>query len=70
MRLLDRLRAAGRNLPRIGPPRSGDLTPGITRRPTSLPDDERQRVGGRVHAVVMLRCYKEINVVVPAQFRY
>ena len=29
------------------------LTPGITRRPASLPEFEITRVGGRVHAVVM-----------------
>ena len=30
-------------------------TPGITRCPTSLKVDDRQRVGGRVHAVVRCR---------------
>src|SRR5215213_1091307 len=30
------------------------LTPGITRRPAPLLNDESRRVGGRVHAVVML----------------
>jgi hypothetical protein len=29
------------------------LTPGITRRPELLHEDEIRRVGGRVHAVVM-----------------
>src|SRR5215210_5211835 len=35
--------------------RPSNLTPGITRRPASLKVDERQRVGGRVHAVVRFR---------------
>ena len=43
----------GVNLPRLSPPRPGDLTPGITRRPTSLAEHDSLRVGGRVHAVVM-----------------
>jgi hypothetical protein len=30
-------------------------TPGITRRPAPLKEDDKQRVGGRVHAVVMRR---------------
>jgi hypothetical protein len=32
------------------------LTPGITRRPATLKIDESRRVGGRVHAIVRLRC--------------
>jgi hypothetical protein len=31
------------------------LTPGITRRPERLLEHDKQRVGGRVHAVVRLR---------------
>jgi hypothetical protein len=30
-----------------------NLTPGITRRPAHMQELESQRVGGRVHAVVM-----------------
>ncbi len=53
--LLDRLRAAGCNS-RVGDLLlSGDLTPGITRRPETLEVDDKRRVGGRVHAVVRLR---------------
>jgi hypothetical protein len=32
--------------------RPSNLTPGITRRPEPLIEDDKQRVGGRVHAVV------------------
>jgi hypothetical protein len=52
MRLLDRLKAPGRNAHSIGLAHSADLTPGITRRPASLKEFNKQRVGGRVHAVV------------------
>jgi hypothetical protein len=31
------------------------ITPGITRRPTPVKEYEKQRVGGRVHAVVMVQ---------------
>ena len=34
---------------------SGGITPGITRRPARFDLDDRQRVGGRVHAVVRRR---------------
>ncbi len=55
MPLLGRPGAAGCNS-RVGSPLlSGDLTPGITRRPASLSEDEVRRVGGRVHAPVRLR---------------
>jgi hypothetical protein len=37
---------------------------GITRRPASLEVDEKQRVGGRVHAVVMLPILWEQPVVI------
>jgi len=36
-------------------PHTKGLTPGITRRPASLPDNNRCRVGGRVHAHVRRR---------------
>ena len=35
-----------------GPDRPSNLTPGITRRPEPLKVHDKQRVGGRVHAVV------------------
>jgi hypothetical protein len=35
--------------------RNSNLTPGITRRPASPKIFDSRRVGGRVHAVVMLR---------------
>src|SRR5215207_1021854 len=34
---------------------NSNLTPGITRRPTSSAEHRSRRVGGRVHAVVRLR---------------
>jgi hypothetical protein len=52
MRLLDRLKAPGRNAYSIGLAHSADLTPRITRRPEPLLEHESCRVGGRVHAVV------------------
>jgi hypothetical protein len=68
MRLLDRLKAPGRNAHSIGLAHSADLTLGITRRPAPLKEFEKQRVGGRVHAVVRLRaggspgrCYKDLR---------
>src|SRR5919205_1621761 len=52
MPMLDRLRAAGCNF-RVGsPPRSGDLTPRITRPPAPLIEFNSRRVAGRVHALV------------------
>jgi hypothetical protein len=40
------------------------LTPGITRRPEPLREFNRQRVGGRVHAVVMPRRFHRQGVAV------
>jgi hypothetical protein len=55
MPLLDRLRAPGCNLPRPQPGAFSRSNAGITRRPASLQEDDKRRVGGRVHAVVGLR---------------
>src|SRR4051812_24374612 len=40
-------------------PKVSGLTPGITRRPARWKVDDKQRVGGRVHPVVML--HREVN---------
>ena len=55
MRLLGRSSAPPRNALSLGAALSSDLTPGITRRPKPFAEHEIHRVGGRVHAVVMLR---------------
>ena len=42
--------------------RLSNLTPGITRRPERFDVNESVRVGGRVHAVVMLRALQHARV--------
>jgi hypothetical protein len=68
MRLLDRLKAPGRNAHSIGLAHSADLTPRITRRPKRRPEHDNRRVGGRVHALVRPPSAGNIQPAPPSHF--